>query len=431
MGTVGAPTRRLSASARRLTALIRAPIAPAGGLTARLALSLAAAACANIQPPPGGPPDTAAPELVGTFPESLAVLPGFHGAVEFRFNEVISEGSQPSQGLGTGDLERLVILSPTTRVPEVRWHRRRISVRPAEGWQPNRVYRVELLPGVADVRQNRGKAEAVVTFTTGAPPPRDTLSGKVYDWRAGRPAAGALVEAILQPDSLPYRGLADSSGWFRLGPLPRGDYLVYGVIDDNKNRRRDPREAWDTVRVAADSIRPAELYAFVHDTVPPRIESVTANDSVTATITFAQPLDPFQRLDPGAATLRRLPDSTRIPVRALAQRDSAAPAADTGRAALRRPPLSNRLILRAGEPWHAGDRLEVELAGVRTVSGVAGTVRAPLGIERPKPGRLPGDTGRRAPATDSLRPGPRDSLRPESRDSLRPRPGGPSPPPSP
>src|SRR5581483_2106464 len=249
-----------------------------------------------------------------------------------------------------------------------------------------------LLPGVADVRQNRGKAEAVITFTTGAPPPRDTLSGRVYDWRAGRPAAGALVEAVLEPDSLPYRGLADSSGSFRLGPLPRGDYLVYGVIDENMNRQRDPREAWDTVRIAADSLRPAELYAFVHDTAPPRIASVTATDSLTATITFAQPLDPFQRLDPGAATLRRLPDSTTIPVRTLAQRDSAAPAADTPRA-LRRPPLSDRLTLRAGEPWHPGDRLELEIAGVRTVTGVTGTVRAPLVIERPKPGRVPSDTG--------------------------------------
>jgi len=406
-GGAGAAGGRIAAAGPIIAA---DPIAAAGpmaprGLIAPLALSLAALACANIQPPPGGPPDTEPPELVGTFPESLAVLPGFHGAVEFRFNEVVSEGSQPSQGLGTGDLERLVILSPTTQVPEVRWHRRRISVRPAEGWQPNRVYRVELLPGVADVRQNRGKAEAVITFTTGAPPPRDTLSGRVYDWRAGRPAAGALVEAVLEPDSLPYRGLADSSGSFRLGPLPRGDYLVYGVIDENKNRQRDPREAWDTVRIAADSLRPAELYAFVHDTAPPRIASVTATDSLTATITFAQPLDPFQRLDPGAATLRRLPDSTTIPVRTLAQRDSAAPAADTTRA-LRRPPLSDRLTLRAGEPWHPGDRLELEIAGVRTVTGVTGTVRAPLVIERPKPGRVPSDTGRRAPAADSLRPGP-------------------------
>src|SRR5579859_1450554 len=75
------------------------------GLGAALA---ALAACANIQPPPGGPPDTTPPALASVYPESLAVLPGFKGDVQFRFNEVVSEGTSPNQGLGTGDLELLV-----------------------------------------------------------------------------------------------------------------------------------------------------------------------------------------------------------------------------------------------------------------------------------------------------------------------------------
>ncbi len=74
-------------------------------------------ACAKMEPPPGGPPDLAPPQLVAVRPESLREIPGFSGNVEFRFDEVISEGGSPSQGAGTGDLERLIILSPTTRVP--------------------------------------------------------------------------------------------------------------------------------------------------------------------------------------------------------------------------------------------------------------------------------------------------------------------------
>ena len=143
-----------------------------------------------------------------------------------------------------------MILSPTNRVPDVSWRRRRITVRPAEGWQPNRVYRVELLPGVADVRGNKGRLRRVVTFTTGADVPTDSLAGAVIDWKAGRPSAAALVEAVLQPDSLVYRAQADSSGNFRIGPLPRGEYVVYGVLDANKNLRREPREAFDSIRVS-------------------------------------------------------------------------------------------------------------------------------------------------------------------------------------
>jgi hypothetical protein len=406
--------------------------------SALLLFSLAALpSCANVQAPPGGPPDALAPELVTITPESLAVLPGFDDDVEFRFSEVVSEGSQPSEGLGTSELERLVILSPTNRFPDVRWRRRRITVRPAEGWQPDRVYRVELLPGVADVRGNKGKLRRVVTFTTGADVPTDSLAGAVIDWKAGRPSAGALVEAVLQPDSLVYRAQADSSGNFRIGPLPRGEYVVYGVLDANRNLRREPREAFDSIRVPAESAGVGDLYAFTHDTLPPRIQSASSIDSATATITFAAPLDPAQPLDTGAVSLRKLPDSVAVPVRALrrperepvaragakvegdstGRRDSLAtpndtlpprPPADTARALARtdsvpgrRPALGDRLILEAASPWKPGDRFLLEIRGVRTVSGTRGDVRAPLVIPEVK--RPTGQAGRDSTALpDSL-----------------------------
>jgi hypothetical protein len=398
-------------------------------------------ACANVQPPPGGPPDTAAPELIAVSPESLAILPGFDDDVEFRFSEVVSEGGQANEGLGTGDLERLVILSPTDRVPEVNWRRRRVTVRPAEGWQPNRVYRVELLPGITDVRRNRADLRRVVTFSTGAPLPTDSLSGTVIDWKIGRPAPAALVEAVLEPDSLVYRAVADSSGNFRLGPVPKGRYLVYGVIDGNNNRQREAREAFDSARVATDSASPAELYAFVHDTLPPRIQSAASSDSMTATVTFAAPLDPAQRLDTSAVTLRTLPDSAvagvravRVPEVSVAQpgraeakpkrergepADTAAalpdttagdtvtaapavaapprPLADSGR----RPALNDRLLVEAAKPWKPGDRLLIEIRGVRTVSGTTGDVRAPLVIPEARAPAGPRKPG----AVDSLPPG--------------------------
>ena len=47
----------------------------------------------------------------------------------------------------------------------------------------------------------------------------------------------------------------------------------------------------------------------MHDPLAPRIQTVSPSDSVTATVTFALPLDPAQRLDSRAVTLRKLPDS--------------------------------------------------------------------------------------------------------------------------
>jgi hypothetical protein len=420
-------------------------------VSAGIALSLWS--CARIEPPPGGPPDTTPPQLIAMKPDSFARVPNFKGDVEFRFDEVISEGGSPSQGAGTGDLEKLILLSPTTRVPQVNWRRDRITVRPAEGWQPKRVYRVELLPGVSDLRRNQSKRGAVLTFTTDAELPTTTIDGTVVDWTTNRPAPAALVEALLLADSLPYRGLADSSGHFSLGPLPAGGYLVSGVLDQNHNNLADPREAFDTVRLAQGKTAAGELWAFVHDTTPPRIQEITVADSVSATVTLSQTLDPRQRLPLGAVTVRILPDSTPVRVTSLLTKpedDSlnrpAPPAkdslADTTRkerpgirevpeappprapgrgqprvqpraqpeALTSRPPLSDKLVVRVERPWVPGGKYEVEIRGVRNTTGVAGDVRG--GFTAPKPtaadttrlkGAKPAAPAKPKPAADSLK----------------------------
>ena len=287
------------------------------GRLAVVLIALGAAACARIEPPPGGAPDQKAPTLIGTHPDSLRILPDFSGSVEFLFNEVISEGGQPSEGRGTGDLEKLVLLSPSNNVPMVEWKRNRIAVHPREGWQKNRVYRVQLLPGVADVRNNRGAQSSIVTFTTGAPLPDFTLTGKVFDWSTGQAARGALLEAVLEPDSLVYRSATDSTGGFRFGPLPRGTYVVYATVDQNRNLRRDRRESFDSAHVVGDSGAVPELWMFAHDTAPPKLQTPTLQDSVTVVLPFNQKLDPALRTDTTNVTLVRLPDSARVAVRSL------------------------------------------------------------------------------------------------------------------
>jgi hypothetical protein len=424
-----------------------APLGPVAALAV-----MATLACARIEPPPGGPPDASAPRLIATRPDSFARLPDFKGDVEFRFDEVISEGGSPNQGTGTGDLEKLIILSPTTRVPDVTWRRSRITVRPREGWRPNRVYRVELLPGATDLRRNRSKAATVLTFTTGAPLPTTTIEATVVDWTTSRPVPGALVEAVLLPDSLAYRGLADSIGHVKLGPLPDGEYLVRGVLDQNRDMQFDGREAFDTVRLARGKTAAGELWTFVHDTTPPRIREIAVVDSTSATVSLSQSLDPGQRVAANQVTVRVLPDSTPIRVtsllpkplddslhRPVAPRDTTptdTTAADTTRPAARRglievdegrvrgaqlealtsrPPLTDRLVLRVPQPWKPEGRYEVEIRGLRTVSGVTGDVR---GVVSVKPATKADSTARGADSTRAKGALPRKGAVPGA-DSLK------------
>jgi hypothetical protein len=397
----------------------------------------------------------------------MAQVPGFRGDVEFRFDEVVSEGSTANTGTGTGDLEKLIILSPTTRVPDVSWRRSRITVRPAEGWRPDRVYRVELLPGVTDLRRNRSDEGKVVTFSTGGPPPTTTLQGTVVDWSSGRPAQDALVVAVLLPDSLPYRALTDSSGRFAFGPLPAGDYLVSGVLDQNKNHQLDGREAFDSVRLARGRTDAGELWAFVHDTTPARIRTVAVGDSVSATIELSQPVDPRVRLDPRAATVGLLPDSTAVPVVSLLPKpvddslhataarpdtlkadslradslgpdtSAARPVAPGGRPRVRteaqpltsRPALTDRLVVRVARPWTPGAKYAVTLRGLRNVTGVTGDAVGTLVVPEPQAAdSAAGNSLRARPDSQAGRPRAKPA---RGAPKVRPKPIKPPPPTSP
>lgn len=272
------------------------------------------AGCARMGNPPGAPPDFRAPQLLATYPESTTVLPNFKGTVDFKFDETVSEGSQPNFGTGSGDLERLVLLSPSKQgeVPRVEWHRSRISVRPRDGWRPNTVYRVELAPGLRDLTdggRNEVKVSHVITFATGGTLPTRAIEGRAVDWVARRFMPRALVEAMLLPDSLVYRTVADSTGTFRMGPLPDGMLLITVTNDQNRNSRRDPKEAWDTVRMAAGGSRVGEVWTFVRDTLPPKAMEIARTDSIDIVLTLAQPIDPTLTIPADSIRVLLLPDS--------------------------------------------------------------------------------------------------------------------------
>ncbi len=366
---------------------------------------------------------------------------------------MISEGSQPNFGFGSGSLEQLVLISPDSGVPRVRWHRDRIAVRPHDGWRPGVVYRVELAPGITDIapRSNARDTAAVITFTTGAPLPTRFLAGRAVDWTSRRFAPRALIEAALLPDSLVYRTVADSSGRFRIGPLPDGSYLVSVILDGNSNRRRDAREGWDSVRVAAGRDSVGEVWAFQRDTVPPRLaqNGATRHDSFSIALNMTQPVDPSLVIPGDSITVLLLPDSTRIPVvnavpaaaydsiygpidstrRAIAaeakaradsaRADSAGAPPDSAAAAPTppaerparperprnpgrpnragadtterdepkepHPVLGTRLLIRLNGVVAPGNRYQIEVRGIRAMSGeVADTLRTQLILEAPK-----------------------------------------------
>lgn len=356
--------------------------------SAALALACAAlAACATVQTPPGGPEDHAPPRLVRVVPDTgkTNVTPK---EIVFHFDEVVNE--RPTGSAAT--LDQLFVLSPSDGAPRVDWHRGAITVRPRRGFRKNTAYTVTLLPGLADLRGNVMKSGASTFFSTGAEIPATALRGIVFDWVTGRPAAGALVQAFARGDTtFAWTAATDSVGRFELRAFPAGSYLVRAMVDANHNRALDPRELFDTVGVAiADSGR-IELLAFVHDTIGPRIERLSVEDSVTLRVELDKPLDPARPLTTANFALLRS-DSTPVPIVALltdsaltaqrAQRDSLAPPpGDTSRAGANPPSTTEPPV---APP--TGARSAVPLPRRRGAAAVTGpVVRDTTGL--PKPSR--------------------------------------------
>jgi hypothetical protein len=131
---------------------------------------------------------------------------------------------------------------------------------------------------------------------------------------SGSPAAGALIESFVPPDTLhPYVALADSLGGFVIEHVVPARYTVRAYMDRNKNLGIDPSEPWDSVGITlTDSIR-TTLVIFTHDTVPPRIRDVRALDSLRLSVSFDRPVDPTQTL--GVSNFAVVaPDSSRVPI---------------------------------------------------------------------------------------------------------------------
>ncbi len=414
------------------------------GLLLSLAAAAAGHACANVGEPPGGPPDTAPPQVVAVRPESGAVVPDWKGDAVIQFDEVIDE---MAGGGGTGavtGIGKQIVLSPVAGDVKVSWHRSAIHVKPAEGWKPGRVYRLQLLPGIADLRRNVLKTGRTVIFSTGPALPSTTLAGTVLQWVEQRLLVGGAIRAAPAGDTaLAYLALTDSGGRFRLDAVPPGRYVVYAVQDQNGNRRLDRREAYDSAPVTLDTTATVVLWTFVHDSVGPRPRTAEPVDSLTFRVTFNQPIDPASIPDTAHLALLALPDSTPVPVAAVltpaaydslaarerAALDSARRAADTSHAARpdtgqradttrrpatprppgaaptapadttwrillrRRPVPTDKLVVRTVRPLAPASRYFVRVRGVRNLNGAAadgGTV-----LTTPKP--VPRDTTKTPP----------------------------------
>ncbi|HUQ20316.1 MAG TPA: Ig-like domain-containing protein [Gemmatimonadaceae bacterium] len=365
-------------------------------LTGFLAAALTSA-CASPGIPPGGPVDTDAPKLIGIAPDSGAtgISPK---EVRFRFDELVTERPQC-----VATLNALFLISPRDGEPRVDWHRSEIAVRPRRGWKANTPYTVTMLPGISDLRGNVRNIGGTIVFSTGATIPTSFVAGTLFNWVNGAAVPRAYIEARPSGDTtIVYVAVADSTGAFRFPNLPPDTYRLRGIIDENNNKGLDPREAWDTATVTLrDSLR-AELFAFPHDSVAPRVSGVVIRDSVTLEVLFDHALDPTQQLTAASISIKRA-DSTVVPVTAVTK--PGAPTDSTGKpipTPFRRVLPSQSLLVTLGAPVRQATILRVRAINIRGLDRISGSTERVERID-PNPPVAPVAPPSPPPASPSVR----------------------------
>jgi len=192
--------------------------------------------CAKKGFPPGGPADTAPPEVIETFPPNGSTKVEPSSKLKITFSEKMQKKLT----------QEAVLLFPPESL-EYKWEKNSLILRPKTMLKPNRTYVVTVGTKAADSRNNKLKSSFSFAFSTGDFLDQGFIFGKVF--YNGRPEGSVSIWAYLltnTKDIAPgkekpaYVVQSESNGKYSLKYLSNGNYRLLAVKDVNFDLNWDP-----------------------------------------------------------------------------------------------------------------------------------------------------------------------------------------------
>jgi len=266
------------------------------------AILLAFTACARQGVPSGGAADRIPPVVVSTKPDTFEIVEPFTSAVEIEFNERISERV-------SGGMNNAVEVSPRTGEVRVRHRRSGLRISVAGGFREGQVYRITVLPVVADMFNNQLLEPFEFLFSTGPEFTRNALAGVLTDRITGDPVPAVRVDAWQDGrDSMIHTTRSDQDGIFALRTIPVGRYDIHAYVDVNSNF--EPNFIEPQAQATGQEVGVADtvlvfMEMLLPDTTAAELLSVDALDSMSLEVGFDDHLDPDSVLDEVSVSLSR------------------------------------------------------------------------------------------------------------------------------
>ncbi|MCH5235455.1 MAG: Ig-like domain-containing protein [Muribaculaceae bacterium] len=211
------------------------------GFALTAAVFLAAASCASIGNPTGGPRDEDPPVFVraNPAPNSVNVT---RNRIDIDFDEIVNVKDA---------FTNVVISPPSKQVPRVSSSGRRVTVTFQDTLLENTTYTIDFGNSIEDNNESNKLPSFAYSFSTG--PEIDTLqiSGMVLGAQDLEPQQGMLVGVYSNLSdtafsTLPFERMAktDDRGRFSILGLAPGEYRIFALNDlDNDYHRANPEEA--------------------------------------------------------------------------------------------------------------------------------------------------------------------------------------------
>lgn len=256
--------------------------------------------CAKIEPPPGGPPDETAPEVIATTPQAGALNVARDSDIEVTFSEKIK----------ADEIAQNIFISPMPAMdPRIKVDGDKIRIRFADSLRMDQTYLVALKTDIEDLRRNRMENPFKFAFTTGRMLDSGSIAGQVYEnfnpadrvdiWLYKADSDFSIFDTL--PD---YIGQTGTDGSFRMDYLGLGEYFVFAVKDVGSDREYVPEN--DPIGIPSrlvklDSLGPmmaGQRFNLISaDTTRPELGSVDYNRDLLISVRFNEAVN-YAQLSP-------------------------------------------------------------------------------------------------------------------------------------
>ncbi|WP_299818396.1 Ig-like domain-containing domain [uncultured Pontibacter sp.] len=204
-----------------------------------LSTAVAAASCASISAPEGGPKDETPPVLQESNPKNQE-LNVKTKTVTLTFDEEVQQNKLNSE---------LLITPNTDNKYRVRSNKNILNLEFEKPLLENTTYTLNFRDGITDITEKNKAENLRISFSTGTFIDTSRVSGKVVNLLTQLPQKEALVVLYPTSDTLSirknrpyYQTETNAAGEYELTNIKEGEYRIYALTDKNNNSFYDNEE---------------------------------------------------------------------------------------------------------------------------------------------------------------------------------------------